>query len=533
MPDKTLLEELREKRSTLLTSIGTAIEARQAERTTFEARTDATDEDRSAFAVAETAFNDAHTARKAELVALDQRIDEAELQERRRADAAAASRSDVSVTSEPMTYRADNQRETSYFRDLAATVPGFASRMKDPTAAIERLQRHAAELNVELPKRAAAREARALAQADAAEREFRGSFLPGAGVRAGGLASNPFEKRVNPNRTDGQGGYFVPPAYLIDQYISAVRAGRTAANLCRQLDLPDGTDTIKIPKVSTTTATGVQTADGAAITSQDFTDTEVSAGVKTIAGQEDVALQLVEQAPGQIIDQVIFEDLTMDYNMQVDRQVLLGSNANGQVQGILPDTSWTANKVTWTTSAALGPMFNMALGAAASKASYARYSLENLHFLMHPRRWFWFGTSLDGASGTAGRPVVSADGFGPFNASAVYPGGGVPNEGLAGRVPFGPNAYIDGNVPIVATAAGAVTGGTSDLALAAKWDDLWLFEGGLRTRVLSEVLSGTLQIRFQLYNYVAFLVRYGASISVIVGTGMAAPTAAGDTSITF
>jgi hypothetical protein len=48
-----------------------------------------------------------------------------------------------------------------------------------------------------------------------------------------------------------------------------------------------------------------------------------------------------------------------------------------------------------------------------------------------------------------------------------------------------------------------------------------------------EVLSGTLQVRFQAYNYVAFLARYGQSISVVQGTGLASPTYAGDTSITF
>jgi hypothetical protein len=90
-----------------------------------------------------------------------------------------------------------------------------------------------------------------MAQADAAEREFRGSFLQGVSRR--GLDENPFEKRVNPNRTDGQGGYFVPPIYLIDEFIPALRAGRTAANLCRQMDLPAGTDSINIPKIATGT----------------------------------------------------------------------------------------------------------------------------------------------------------------------------------------------------------------------------------------------------------------------------------------
>jgi hypothetical protein len=134
MPDKTLLEQLREKRSEILNEMATAIEARQTARTEFEARTDATDEHRSAFAAAETAFGAEHEARKAELVKIDQRIDEQELIERRRADAASASRSDVSVTSEPLTYRADNAHERSYFRDLAATRSGAATATRPSNA---------------------------------------------------------------------------------------------------------------------------------------------------------------------------------------------------------------------------------------------------------------------------------------------------------------------------------------------------------------------------------------------------------------
>jgi len=58
-----------------------------------------------------------------------------------------------------------------------------------------------------------------------------------------------FEKRVNPNRTDGQGGYFVPPLWLVDEFVAYLRAGRTTANLPMQLDLPTGTDSINLPKV--------------------------------------------------------------------------------------------------------------------------------------------------------------------------------------------------------------------------------------------------------------------------------------------
>jgi HK97 family phage major capsid protein len=530
MPDQTLLEQLTERRSTLLNEMATAIEARQTARTEFEARTDATDEHRSTFAAAETAFGAEHEARKAELVKLDQRIDEAELVERRRADAASASRNDARVNSEPLTYRADNAAKVSYFRDLAvAEVSAVRSQSDDPQAALDRLQRHANEMNVEIPRREAEREARAMRQADEAEREFRGSFLQG--VRRGGLEESPFEKRVNPNRTDGQGGYFVPPVWLIDQYIKALRAGRVAADMCRQMDLPAGTDSINIPKIATATATGIQAADGGAVPSTDFTDTVVTAPVRTIAGQQDVALQLVEQSPGTIVDQAILEDLTADYNMQVDRQVLLGTGANGQITGLLPIANWSGNTVTWTSASPVGQSFNAALNASASKASYNRYDLSALASVVHPRRGFWYGSTLDGTSGTSGRPLVNPRDTG-YNVVAIAESR-LPAEGRIAGTSLGYGVYIDGNMPIIATAAGAVTGGTNDLALTAHWDDLWLFEGQLRTRVLGEVLSGTLQIRFQVYNYVAFLARYGQSISVVQGTGLASPTYAGDTSITF
>lgn len=528
MPDTieslTLLEQLRAKRTEDLNASAAFVEERQSKRDAFQAREGSedakpTDEERSAFVVDEEEFGKEFDRREAELKSLDKRIREQEMLEERRQAAARASQGSVSVVSEPKTYRKDNQHERSYFLDLASRYHAtFGSRYEDSNGAVERLERHGREVAEEMPKREAARERRAQEQVERAERDFRASV-----GRAGGLSASPFEQRVNPNRTDGQGGFFVPPLWLIDEYIPFLRAGRVAADLCRGMDLPPGTDTINIPKLATSTLTGVQTADNAAVTSQDFTDTSVSAGVKTIAGQEDVAIQLIEQSPGQIIDQVVMEDLLADYNKQVDAQVLTGTGSSGQVLGLLPVSNYTStNTITWTEATPAGVSFNMAVGAAASKTAYTRYDLTNVNALVHPRRWFWFATALDG--GTTGRPLVNKVDTG-FNLSAV----GVdpaPEQGRVGHFPFGLDCYIDGNVPAVATAGGAITAGTNDLGIVAKWDDFWLFEGALRTRVLPEILSGTLQIRFQVFNYVAFLVRYGQSISVIQGTGMAAPVSA-------
>ena len=533
----TLLDQLRGHRRTKIEERAAALTKREKERSTFESRKDATEEEREAFANAETAFDAAFDQMSAEIDTLDRRIKEQKAQEVARRAAAKASRPEgVAHVQDPLTYREDNAGAVSYFHDLAYTNPTVAGAIGgNASEALDRLMRHAKETEDWLPKRQAERERRAEKRIEAAERAFRDSFV--TGVRRGSFDASPFERRVNPNRTDGQGGYFVPPLWLIDEYLPGLRAGRVAAGLCRQMDLPEGTDSINIPKLSTLTQVAPQNADNAGVASQDYTDTSVQANVKTLAGQEDVAIQLIEQSPGQIVDRVIMEDLIADYNRLVDRMVLFGSGVNtsslnaGQVAGIYPSTNWTTNTVTWTSGSPLGTGFNMVAGAMASKIAYNRYDLSNVHYLLHPRRWFWFATALDGASGTAGRPLVVNPAFGPFNASALEQSS-VPFEGLAGRMPFGPNVYIDANVPTTDNGSGALTG-TNDLAIAAKWDDLWLFEGNLRTRVLPEILSGTLEIRYQVYNYVAFLVRYGQSITLAQGTGFGAPTSALDSSVTF
>ncbi len=440
---------------------------------------------------------------------------------------------------DPLTYRADNQNRHSYFLDLAAmTNPDVRARDFRMEGFEERLTKHAKEMGDLLPERWSRRKAQAEARVEEAENEFRGRV----GLSKGGFEVSPFERRDPnlmqreaelaeleqraPSRIVGQGGYAIPPLWLIDEYIPALRPGRVAAGLCRQMPLPAGTDSINIPRLLTPTLTGIQTADAAPVVSRDFSDTFQQANVKTVAGQEDVPIQLIEQSPGQILDRVLMTDLIADYNKQVDLQVIAGSGvgaplSGGQVVGMYPASNWGSTSVTWTASSPFGQGFYQVLGAMASKTAYSRFNLVDFTFLMHPRRWFWFATAVDSATAGTGRPLIESAGFGPFNVAALEEAN-VPYEGLAAQLPFGPRVYIDANVPIT-DSSGTPGGGSADVAFGAIWDDLWLFEGDLRTRVLSEVLSGTLELRFQIYNYIAFLVRYGVSIAQGTGTGFAAP----------
>jgi hypothetical protein len=74
---------------------------------------------------------------------------------------------------------------------------------------------------------------------------------------------------------------------------------------------------------------------------------------------------------------------------------------------------------------------------------------------------------------------------------------------------------LDGNIP------STLGGGTESAVIVARTSDMYLWEGSLRSRVLTEVLSGTLQVRLQVYNYVAFMPdRLPKALCAITGTGM-------------
>lgn len=426
------------------------------------------------------------------------RIAQLEEEERRREADAAARRQTGNepaavVTSEPQVYGRGSGN--SYFLDVARVQLGHNSR----AAALGRLERHAAELEVEIPRREEARARRAQEQIDgitAAERR--------AGVR---VSDGFFEKRVNPNRTDGQGGYFVPPLWLIDEYIPYLRNGRPFANQVRGMDLPAGTDSINLPKVATGTKTGVQ-QDNGSVTSQDLTDDFVSAPVRTIAGQQDVAMQLLDQSPI-AFDEIVFADLLDDYAQQCDVQCITGSGASGQLKGI--DNVTGTNAVTYTDASPSVHALYTPLAQALSQLQRNRKRKDGIKFFMQGPRWWWIASSLDSQN----RPLVPPSGA--WNPLALM--GAEDGDGPDGTV-LGRPVYTDLNITETDGA-----GTNQDRVYAVRTQDLYLWEGTPRTRAMTEVLSGTLQVRLQVYNYVAFMPdRYASATSVITGTGLIVPT---------
>jgi HK97 family phage major capsid protein len=208
------------------------------------------------------------------------------------------------------------------------------------------------------------------------------------------------------------------------------------------------------------------------------------------------------------MDGVVFSDLSADLNKRLDLQVLTGTGSNGQLTGILNVNS--IGSVVYTdaspTGAALFPKIANAISVVASN----RFAPPEC-VIMHPRRWLWLSSQLD----TQNRPLV-------------VPKAGMVNEMAA----FGDlgDANIDGsvgtilNLPVFTDANLSITsgGGTNqDTIIVGRFSDTWLYEGVLRLRSLPEVLSGTLQLRCQIYEYVALATRLAQSLCTITGTGLA------------
>lgn len=242
-------------------------------------------------------------------------------------------------------------------------------------------------------------------------------------------------------------------------------------------------------------------------------------------------MQLLDQSPLNY-DEIIFMDLSADYNMQLSAQLLLGSGfpqlngmyKNGQLWG--NGTLQTAGSTTSGFYAFANGTSNLQWVGAGSLYTAAGQLKSKMHrnrflpptaWVSNPAVWEALATSVDGNN----RPLVTPEGNGPFNAISQL--GDAVSEGLSGKISTLP-IYLDPNIPLTFGGTGATqpyigaisnghtapidgSGGTSTNAnvftplIGARWDDLFLWEGDVRTRVLSEVLSGSLAVRFQLYAY--------------------------------
>jgi HK97 family phage major capsid protein len=304
---------------------------------------------------------------------------------------------------------------------------------------------------------------------------------------------------------DGSGGYAVPPAWLMQQYVEVARPGRAFADAVQRQPLPGGTDSINIPKMLTGTSVAVQTADNQDVSEVDLTDTFINAPVRTIAGQQGISLQIIDQSPV-AFDDIVFRDLVAAHDAVLDGQCLAGSGVNGQVLGV-------ANTPKIGTVAATNvdiKGFYSAIANAIQKVHTTRF-LPPEAIILHPRRWCWYTSLLDASE----RPLVLGSAFGPMNVAGTLDV--VASQQIVGEVQGLP-VIMD---PNITTTAGA--GANEDIVYVARVSDAVLWESGVRCRVLPKVRAQSLTVLLQIYSYLAFTAARLPQ-SFIQITGLTAPT---------
>jgi HK97 family phage major capsid protein len=270
-------------------------------------------------------------------------------------------------------------------------------------------------------------------------------------------------------------------------------------------DRRGGTDSINIPKILTGTAVGVQTADNQPVVDVDLTDTFTNAPVRTISGEQAVAIQLIDQSPI-AFDDLVFRELVAAHAAHTDQQVIGGSGASGQVLGIQLTPGIT-------TIAASAIDFPHVYGAIAN----AVQTIHTIRFLppevivMHPGRWGWLLSLLDASD----RPLFLGTANAPMNVAGVLTD--VASQQIVGSM-YGLPVVTDPNIPVTQG-----PGNNEDPVFVVRASDLVLWEGGIRARVLPETKATTLTVLLQIYSYLAFsAARYPQSVVEI--TGLTAPT---------
>jgi HK97 family phage prohead protease/HK97 family phage major capsid protein len=400
----------------------------------------------------------------------------------------------------------------SWFRDIAQVAVKQGDADGGPNAAAERLAAHRKYEHRRTDRRLRLLQAESELES-ALTRDPAQAALYLRWQAAGGQLFDKFDEMRDAggmeqraaSRTLGAGGYFDPPGWLVDQFVHSPRAGAPFAQLWTRLPLPGGVQSINVPQFAAGSGagTGVQTADGAAVTIRDPLDGTVKAVIRTLAASLDASVQLLEQTPAPF-DATFGGDLAEDMATQLDGQLLLGNNTAGQLNGVIPGGTFSAANSLLLQSTNNASSQTWAYGGASIAASahqmtaqlYAKLArargLPPTAWVVNPDVWAIICGSADGQN----RPLV--------------------NPGMAAKILHGVEIVEDQNLtstfggstaPSIGISAGVTSptagNGTYAPMLLGRWEDLMYFIAEPRIRVLQEVLAGTLQIRFQITQYVA------------------------------
>ena len=283
----------------------------------------------------------------------------------------------------------------------------------------------------------------------------------------------------------------MPPAFVVEGMQAGARPMRTVADAITA-PLDDTGMSVIVPTVTAGMTASSQTAQNAAYTTSDpAVGNATQSSIATIAASVNVSRQLVLRGgPG--IDVLIAGELGGALAAEVERQVLNGSGASGELQGYLQMSG--VGTVTYTSASPTAAEMLPKLGALATAASTGARRRADF-FVMHSRRLDYLLSRAESTLAHAVTPPAPGD-------------------------PLGTVVRILG-IPVLTCDAVPTTISTNqDAILAVHRNDAWLFES---TPQVSTLENGAPALyRLTVLQYAAMPIRNAAGIAKMNGTGLVA-----------
>jgi HK97 family phage major capsid protein len=297
----------------------------------------------------------------------------------------------------------------------------------------------------------------------------------------------------------------IVPQFLTELAAPFARAGRPFLDAARKHQLPDQGLVISISKVTTGSATAVQ-SEGAAVQETNMDDTKLDIDIKTVAGQQNVSRQSLER--GTNIDSLVMADLVSAYHTNLD---------NLYVAQLRTDVAANGNVVAFNdASPTVAELYPKVLDAI-QKIQTNFFAGPNF-ILMHPRRLAFILAAVDGQNRPLAVPVPN------FNGQPAFASGnGAPVYGNSGYTMIGLPIITDANVSVIEG-----PGDNEDNIYVGSTQEAHLWEQGAGEPMMlrfEQPKAAELDVTMIVYGYSAFTAnRYPKAFSIIDGTGLVTPT---------
>jgi HK97 family phage major capsid protein len=298
----------------------------------------------------------------------------------------------------------------------------------------------------------------------------------------------------------------VVPQFLTDLAAPFARAGRPFLDVARKHALPDSGLVLSISKVTTGSATAVQT-EGATVQETNMDDTKLDVSVVTVAGQQNVSRQAIER--GTNIDSLVMADLVAAYHTNLD-----SLNVTTSATSL---TNTITQVVTYTDASPTVAELYPKLADCIQRIQTNFFAGPNF-ILMHPRRLAFILAAVDGQNRPLAVPVPN------FNGQPAFASGnGAPVYGNSGYTILGLPVITDANVTVTNGA-----GTNEDVIILGNTQEAHLWEQGSGEPMMlrfEQPKAAELDVTMIVYGYSAFTAnRYPNAFALVGGTGLVTPT---------